>query len=150
MEQKNIKSRDFSDYSINGKGCYRKREAVRQYFIKFFEIHPEMSTEEAYAIFSQWKMKVLHFVELPEEHNKRAIKGRITDSGFDRRMFRIKWPNGELFFSTEWRQQAMQKFVQYANNSGLGVTIDCLGYSLKAKRENLIDTYDYDTIDIQK
>lgn len=117
--------RDFTQYTINGEGKYKKKHIASAIIEKYVEQHPDMTAVE---VVSKWKGLgniVSHFVETQAEYDSR------TDKPESRRVDKIECKDEIIYVSNNgWGTKSKMEELQNALNEHTE-----LGFSISEVKE---------------
>lgn len=118
------RSRDNSQYTINGRGNYKKGPLALAVLQNYTNSNPSKTVKE---IMEDWTpvvvVNVPHMLETQEEYNTRISNSK--DKSNRSRANIVKWGNNNvIYISTEWNIDTISEFIQKVNAQDWGINIE--------------------------
>jgi len=114
--------KDYSRYSINGRGKYGKGKAVLEVVKMYRDSHPNSSAEEVVRTWKGLRINISNLVETEARHLSR--RSRSNSNVFEKKSVPIRLKNGEsIYVSNQITLKMMRDFMEKVNRQNWGIVI---------------------------
>lgn len=114
--------KDYSKYSVNGKGKYGKNEAINVVMQKFVDMNPNYTVEDVVA---EWRrtfqnVDIKHLVETQSEYEERIRESKDKTP----RAKKVEWNDKVVFTSTQVALSNFSDFLRTVNDTDWDIKIE--------------------------